>query len=759
MKINKVSVTAMLLATTACGGGSTSGGGGAQPLPPPPPIGTAPAPTPTPAPAPAPAPTPAPPPISQELLRSQGALAANAQSAYNTGLTGAGVIVAVIDSGIDISNPEFAGRIHPDSKSLSYGFAFCLTCAPEPGEFTLPLKDISGHGTAVTSLALAAANGSGIQGVAPGATLLAIKAAGLSVEDKDGIRTVIENLGSIAKYEEGIVHAVNTGAFVINMSFGGVFIPDDFGSVGPDIRAAMELVREKDVLIVKAISNVEGEVSSENSARNVMGSDDFNKANVLLAIGLKTDLSPLDSIGTPGTYADRTLAVVSQFVNTLALDNTLEINAGNSMAAPIVTGAAALLKERWPQLGGRNISRILLDSARDLGEPGIDQVYGVGLLDIERALAQPVTFVQSSSGSMFAASTNQLTTSGAFGDASATLAPVMKSMSTIDVYGRDWEMDLSGQVSVQSNAGPRLGSVMAIVPTEIHTDRDELGLISRQQQLTSNNPVSQASRSGRFAFRTGDSTVIEGSLNTGAATGPTRTALRDIAAFIPGNSFAITHENITVSASSGRQDYGNVSSRFEGQDVIGQRLTQIGMAFSNGLSMNIAQLNEQGQMLGTRGFGALATARSDTTLVSMGYSANMGSVRVGANASYGQTRAVSAGILSFGRIESSAFDGFVALPVKSGAVSFTMASPLHITNAPATLTVARGFDLATNQLRLVDERINLAPSSREIELGINWSQALPLGRFDVGLRQSFNAGHIYGVHSTALWFNLNQTFK
>ncbi len=89
---------------------------------------------------------------------------AKAAYAYDKGITGKGVTIAVIDTGIATSSAEFAGRISPDSKAFESKIARCATCAPET--VTFPLDDVQGHGTEVASVALAAKNGSGVHGVA-----------------------------------------------------------------------------------------------------------------------------------------------------------------------------------------------------------------------------------------------------------------------------------------------------------------------------------------------------------------------------------------------------------------------------------------------------------------------------------------------------------------------------------------------------------------------------------------------------------------
>ena len=70
------------------------------------------------------------------------------------------------------------------------------------------------------------------------------------------------------------------------------------------------------------------------------------------------------------------------------------------MAAPVISGAAAVLQGAWPHLTAQNVVRILLDTATDLGDAGVDNIYGHGLVNLEAAVDQqgdPVTTLSLSS--------------------------------------------------------------------------------------------------------------------------------------------------------------------------------------------------------------------------------------------------------------------------------------------------------------------------------------------------------------------------
>src|SRR6478609_6210168 len=154
--LGRCAVALPLFFLAACGGG----GGGMGSTPPPAP---APAPTPTPTPVSGMPPVqPVPPQFdTAEFRRSDGPLEANAAVAWNSGRTGQGVTIAVVDTGVDVTSPEFAGRISPLSKDvLNAG------------------RSISGsddHGTHVALVAAAARDSTGIVGMAYDATIMALR--------------------------------------------------------------------------------------------------------------------------------------------------------------------------------------------------------------------------------------------------------------------------------------------------------------------------------------------------------------------------------------------------------------------------------------------------------------------------------------------------------------------------------------------------------------------------------------------------------
>lgn len=283
--------------------------------------------------------------------------------------TGAGVLVAVIDTGV-APHPRLAGRLRGGGDFLTGG-------GPGAG-----LDDCDGHGTAVAGLIAAAPSPDDeVVGVAPGATLLAIRQAGpsFSVSGPDGRERAAGDLATLA---EAVVLAVRSGADVVNVSEAVCLAPERAAVEGARLQAALRLAADADVVVVAAAGNAgvggcgdePGQVSlpgwyDEPMAVGATGPDDA--AAGFTVAGRWVDLA------APGTDA-RSLAVGGGL--------TAEPFAGTSSSAPLVAGLAALVRERFPELtAAQVVDRIRATARRPAG--GRDDALGAGAIDPVAALS------------------------------------------------------------------------------------------------------------------------------------------------------------------------------------------------------------------------------------------------------------------------------------------------------------------------------------------------------------------------------------
>jgi subtilisin family serine protease len=251
--------------------------------------------------------------------------------------SGANVAVAVIDSLVDAAHPDLSGSIA--------GQFDAVTTADKPDE----------HGTGMTG-AIAAHRR--LLGVAPGARILAIHA--FSPDAQHPQQATTQNI--IA----GIDWAIAKGARVINMSFAGPY--------DPLLQLALKKARDKGVVLIAAAGNMGPKSPPLYPAadENVIAVTAVDENDKLMP---QANQGPHVALAAPG-------------VNVLeaAPRATYNFTTGTSVAAAHVSGVAALIIERNPRIDPAALEEVLFSTARDLGAPGRDSLFGYGLVDPYRAL-------------------------------------------------------------------------------------------------------------------------------------------------------------------------------------------------------------------------------------------------------------------------------------------------------------------------------------------------------------------------------------
>jgi type VII secretion-associated serine protease mycosin len=259
---------------------------------------------------------------------------------------GAGVTVAVIDTGVDAGHRDLSGAVLPGTD---------LTASPAGRRDGR--TDLDGHGTAMAGLIGARGRGSrGALGIAPRARILPIRNTPSTAPTDSDLAASID-------------WAVAHGARVISMSL-TEFEPDD------DVRAAVEAARRADVVLVAAVGNAPlfeavGYPAGYPGVLAVAGVDRRGRRADVSVTGSRVDLAApaVDVVSTDrrgGTGYRR--------------------STGTSDAAAIVAGAAALVRARYPDLPAGEVVRRLTATARDAGAAGRDAEYGTGVLDPVAAL-------------------------------------------------------------------------------------------------------------------------------------------------------------------------------------------------------------------------------------------------------------------------------------------------------------------------------------------------------------------------------------
>jgi serine protease len=254
--------------------------------------------------------------------------------------TGAGTIVAVVDSGVDLNHPDLQGQLVPGVTTVGCG-PQQQTCGNGSwvgmdGE----AQEADTHGTHVSGIVAAATdNGTGVAGVAPDARTMPIK----SLEDGSG---------SFEEIANGIRYAVDHGADVVNLSLGAIPGAQALTITGLDsaVTEAIAYATSRGVLVVAASGNESFPVcdtpSFEPGALCVTSTDRNELPSWFSNGAIKPDLMAVAAPGGAGLVncADDIVSTVPQGTgNPTCGESDYDYYAGTSMATPHVAGVAALL--------------------------------------------------------------------------------------------------------------------------------------------------------------------------------------------------------------------------------------------------------------------------------------------------------------------------------------------------------------------------------------------------------------------------------
>lgn len=332
----------------------------------------------------------------------------SAESAWDTS-QGDGVLVAVVDSGLDYNHEDIAGNvwlndgevgldgngndkrsngIDDDGNGLIddwHGWDF-VTIDGTPGDND-PM-DNHGHGTHVSgTIAAMGNNGLGVIGVAPHAKMMAVK--GLDANGN----------GSTEDLSNAIIYAADQGASVINLSWGGS---------GPTPQILIDVIsyahNVKGAVVVAAAGNFNQDVGTPVNGfypaciRDVIAVAAVNHLDAKASFsnfGAKIDVTAPGGGDTGvGIQPDRSILSLksSQAGSVMTGSGQLIVGtnylrqSGTSMASPHVAGVAALIRAQHPEFSPEQVRQVLRSSADDIGAPGFDTQFGYGRVNANRSL-------------------------------------------------------------------------------------------------------------------------------------------------------------------------------------------------------------------------------------------------------------------------------------------------------------------------------------------------------------------------------------
>ncbi len=290
-------------------------------------------------------------------LTAVGALSAEARGASQWGLRavgaevawdvtrGSGTVVAVVDTGVDFDHPDLTGQLLPQIDVIDDGWT----------------GDLVGHGTHVAGIVAASLDGAGVAGLANQVKVLPVR--------------VCDEYGDLDSYAiaAGIGAAVDAGADVINLSFGGGYDAME--------EAAIDYALDNGVVVVAAAGNeyLAGNPTTYPAALpgviGVSSADEYGRSSDFANVGSYVDIT------APG-----------QNILSTVPGGGWETGTGTSMAAPFVAATAGLVHAANPSLGRAQVEAVLLGTAvDDASGDGPDTVFGYGLLRADSATARAAT--------------------------------------------------------------------------------------------------------------------------------------------------------------------------------------------------------------------------------------------------------------------------------------------------------------------------------------------------------------------------------
>jgi len=304
-----------------------------------------------------------------------------ADMAWQTGVTGSGVRVAVLDTGIWYHHPDLISNID-----------FAASASFVPG--TTDFLDDNGHGTHIAGIIAAADNGWGTIGIAPNAQLIGVK-----VLSADGT-------GHLSWIVSGIVHAVNQGADIINLSVGyylkkngnePYYTAAEASLLRRMVRRVINWATSRGVLVVNSAGN--GGLNMDQTGNLISIPTEEGNGIIISATGPYQ----LENFDTFTSYSNYGCSLVwmsapggdfrgypnDGWWRDMILSTTIDgwmWSSGTSAAASIVSGVAALVLEKYGPLTPEILKNILSATADDLGNPGKDCYYGHGRINAYRAV-------------------------------------------------------------------------------------------------------------------------------------------------------------------------------------------------------------------------------------------------------------------------------------------------------------------------------------------------------------------------------------
>jgi thermitase len=277
----------------------------------------------------------------------------NADGAWTVTKGDENIIVAVVDTGVDLKHPDLEAN-------LTKGYSTV--------KGTVNANDDNGHGTHVSGIVSAINdNNIGVTGIAPKCKIMPIKVLSAKGEGND------------SDIAEGIIWAIDHGAKVINLSLGGT-------GAGKTLENAIIYAYNSNALVIAAMGNNGANVKNYPAA--------FKNVVAVGASDVKNKIAPFSNFGdwisvtAPGLKIHSTLPTYKVELSRYNLGTEYGVLSGTSMAVPYVAGLAGLIWSKNKSLNRADVRKRIEQNCNDIDQKGFDDSSGIGLIDASRALAK-----------------------------------------------------------------------------------------------------------------------------------------------------------------------------------------------------------------------------------------------------------------------------------------------------------------------------------------------------------------------------------
>jgi subtilisin family serine protease len=646
-------------------------------------------------------------------------------NAWARGITGKGVTIAVLDNGFDLTHSDFTGKV---VASKNFNSVVAASNPKDPTAVTW-----GWHGTLMTGIAAGANNGAGTVGVAPDAKLL------LGQVGQGGTMTSVE----MAAVYKGIDWASSLGATVINLSLGSNFdtnfqkqitllnasqsgiwkAPASYGSMyGYSIKEvnAFAVGTNRGSIIVASSGN-QGLPYAQFPGAFATQVDSTGK---LVLGGRMLIVGATDSTGTSmAPFSNRAGSICTNIMGTTCNDpylvkdfyvvapgmqvygshaNQLNMGTngstavqGTSPAAAYVSGGIALMKQAWPQLRPEQLVAITLNTAKDLGAKGVDDVYGHGLVDFDAATKPMGTLVLANAtkltgsgpqGKVLQLQGTGVVTSGA---TSLSTSSVLQNTQAVDTMGRNYTVDLTKAVGYNNALSYQYGTPwMALAGANYKhlvtpVGRDGVLTLMSSDGGASSQYEWQHDAGTRLSFEVGTLTERNGFLGT----------------------------------------QGSGAMAFGGSNTVWS-----GVGFNQAIAGNTA-------LVGNYTVGVTRTDNVQDSMIQLGSTVISDSWKLGV---------AQSNLVFSGKTKDT--------------LSLAVATPVAVRKGLATVTGVTGYTYTDNADGTTDanpivqsERVSLAPKAREMNLVLGYTVTQNnTSSIGVNVVRQFNAGGQAGVQGTGV---------